>query len=180
MSMFTEGSYHRNISVIFIVQNLRHQGRRSRSLNMNTQYLMLYKNPRDMQQIKTIAQQMYPTNWRCFLAYFEMEMSRPYGKVIINLHPETKEKDRFVVDDDVESPQINDIVDSSSTVLQRMDARQEMQHPYMNAVQNKKEEMQRLLQTPSLMTESEKAIKYNQMMNDIIAYKNKLQSQVAL
>ena len=64
MSMFTEGSHHRNISVIFIVQNLLHQGRRSRSLNLNTQYLMLYTNPRDMQQINTIAQQMYPTDWR--------------------------------------------------------------------------------------------------------------------
>ena len=61
-----------------------------------------------------------------------------------------------------------------------MEARQEMQHPYMNAVQNKQEEMQRLLQTPSLMTDSEKAIKYNQMMNDIIAYKKKLQPQVTL
>ena len=60
-----------------------------------------------------------------------------------------------------------------------MEARQEMQHPYMNAVQNKQEEMQRLLETPSLMTESEKAMEYNKMMNDIIAYKKQLQSQVA-
>ena len=44
---------------------------------------------------------MYPTDWRRFLAYFEAETSRPYGKVIIDLHPVTKEKDRFVVDDDV-------------------------------------------------------------------------------
>ena len=51
---------------------------------------------------------------------------------------------------------------------------QEMRHPYMNAVRSQQEEMQRLLQTPSLMTESEKAMKYNQMMNGIIAYKNKL------
>ena len=109
MSMFTEGSHHRNISVIFIVQNLLHPGRRRRSLNLNTQYLVLYKNPRDMQQIKTIAQQMYPTDWRRFLAYFETETSRPYGKVIIDLYPATEEQDGFVVNYDVESPQINDI-----------------------------------------------------------------------
>ena len=64
MSMFTNGSNHRNNSVIFIVQNLLHQGRRSRLVL----YLVLYKNHRDMQQIKTIAQQMYPTDWRRFLA----------------------------------------------------------------------------------------------------------------
>ena len=131
-----------------------------------------------MQQIKTIAQQMYPTDWRRFLAYFETETSRPYGKVIIDLHPETKEKDRFVVDDDFESLQIN--VDNSSTVLQIMKARQQMQHPYMNAVQNKQEEMKRLLETPLLMTESEKVIKYNEMMNDFLAYKKHLQPPVAI
>ena len=36
MRMFTEGRHHRNITVIFIVQNLLHQRRRSRSLNLNT------------------------------------------------------------------------------------------------------------------------------------------------
>ena len=136
MSMFTEGSHHRNITVIFIVQNLLHQGRRSRSLNLNTKYLVLYKNHRDMQQIKTIAQQMYPTDWRRFLAYFETEKSRPYGKVIIDLHPATEEKDRFIDDYDAESRQIT--VDDSSTVLQRMEERQRLQQPYMNAVQNKR------------------------------------------
>ena len=85
MSMFTEGSHHRN-TIVFIVQKFTHQGRRSRSLNLNTQYLVLYKTPRYIQQIKTIAQQMYPTDWRRFLAYFEAETSRPYGKVIIELH----------------------------------------------------------------------------------------------
>ena len=173
MSMFTEGSHHRNISVIFIVQNLLHQGRRSRSLNLNTQYLVLYKNPRDMQQIKTIAQQMYPTDWRRFLAYFEAETSRPYGKVIIDLHPETEEKNRFVVDDD-DTQQLNTAGNSgaNNVVLQRMEARQEMINPYTSAIQNKQEEMQRLLQNP-LMEEPEKAIKYNQMLNDFIVYKER-------
>ena len=61
-----------------------------------------------------------------------------------------------------------------------MEARQEMQHTYMNAVHNKQEDMQRLLQIPSLMAESEKAMRYNEMMNDIIAYKKQLQPQVTL
>ena len=125
-----------------------------------------------MQQIKTIAQQMYHTDWRRFLAYFEAETSRRYGKVIIDLHPETEEKNRFVVDDDDDTHQsypANNI-EANSAVLQRMEARQEMQHPYTKAVQNKQDEMHRLLQSP-LMTDSEKAIKYNKMMSDFIAYK---------
>ena len=50
----------------------------------------------------------------------------------------------------------------------------------MNAVQNKQEEMQRLLLTPSLMTESEKMIKYNHMPNDFLTYKEQLQPQAML
>ena len=58
MSVFTEGSHHKNISVIYIVQNLYHQGRNSRSINLNAQYLVLFKNPRDVLQIQTLARQV--------------------------------------------------------------------------------------------------------------------------
>ena len=35
---------------------------------------------------------MYAAYWRRFLAYFEAETSRPYGKVIIDLPPATKRR----------------------------------------------------------------------------------------
>ena len=54
------GSYHRNLSVIYIVQNLFHQGKGSRSISLNSHYLVLFKNPRDKLQILTQAKQMYP------------------------------------------------------------------------------------------------------------------------
>ena len=167
MSMFTEGSHHKNISVIFIVQNLLHQGRKSRSLNLNAQYLVLYKNPRDMRQIKTIAQQMYPTDWKRFLAYFEMETSRPYGKVIIDLHPNTDEKNRFMNDDD------SSVKNDDKHTLHRMQSLQKINQPYTVAMQNKQEEMSNVL-SDRLMTDSEKAFKYEQMMSDFLAYKKQV------
>ena len=36
---FTRCSHHRNVSVIYIVQNLFHQGKGSRSINLNSHYL---------------------------------------------------------------------------------------------------------------------------------------------
>ena len=57
---FTRCSHHRNVSVIYIVQNLFHQGKGSRSINLNSHYLVLFKNPRDKLQILTLVKQMYP------------------------------------------------------------------------------------------------------------------------
>ena len=46
VNLFTRGSHHRNLSVIYIVQNLFHQGKASGSKSLN-HYLVLFKNPRD-------------------------------------------------------------------------------------------------------------------------------------
>ena len=98
---------------------------------------------------------MYPTDWKRFLAYFEMETSRPYGKVIIDLHPNTDEKDRFIDDDGGDDSNNNAVLDDGNHTLRRMEARQEMNHPYMN----KLDEMNSLLNN-RLMSESEKTMKY--------------------
>ena len=45
--LFTEGSHHRNLSVIYIVQNLFDKGKSHRCVSLNAQYLVLFKNPRD-------------------------------------------------------------------------------------------------------------------------------------
>ena len=60
--LFTVGSHHRNLSVIFIVQNLFHQGREMRNLSLNSHYIILFKNPRDRFQVSVLARQMYPGN----------------------------------------------------------------------------------------------------------------------
>ena len=43
VNLFTRGSHHRNLSVIYIVQNLFHQGKGSRSISLNSHYLVLFQ-----------------------------------------------------------------------------------------------------------------------------------------
>ena len=43
VNLFIRGSHHRNLSVIYIVQNLFHQGKGSRSISLNSHYLVLSK-----------------------------------------------------------------------------------------------------------------------------------------
>ena len=42
VNLFTRGSHHRNLSVIYIVQNLFYQGKGSCSISLNSQYLVPY------------------------------------------------------------------------------------------------------------------------------------------
>ena len=165
MSMFTEGSHHKNLSVIFLVQNLFHQGRQSRSINLNTQYLVLFKNPRDRQQIQTLARQMYPNNWRKFLEYFEYETSKPYGKVIIDLNPETLEKDRFVADEEEEG----DVNKLYTQQVQQQKRLLEYTDPYIAQAQKTQERMQTLQQNSSL-TDEQKKDRYDDMLDDYKMY----------
>lgn len=60
VNLFTNGSHRRNLSVIYIVQNLFHQGKGNRNISLNSHDLVLFKNPRDKLQILTLGKQTYP------------------------------------------------------------------------------------------------------------------------
>jgi hypothetical protein len=49
--LFTKGSHHRNLSVWFLMQNFFHKGKEIRTITLNAQYIILFKNPRDTQQL---------------------------------------------------------------------------------------------------------------------------------
>ena len=87
--LFTKGSHHRNLSVICLVQNLYYQGKESRTMSLNSQYLVLFNNPRDQQQITVLARQMYPGQSEKCLNTYIMATSKPFGYLLIDLKPDT-------------------------------------------------------------------------------------------
>ena len=58
--LFTKGSHRRNISIVYLTQNLFPQGKACRDIALNTQYLVLLNNPIDRQQVATLARRIYP------------------------------------------------------------------------------------------------------------------------
>jgi len=52
-SLFTKGCQHRNLNVIFILQNIFHRGKELRDMSLNCHYLVLFKSPHDSSQIIT-------------------------------------------------------------------------------------------------------------------------------
>ena len=93
--MNTEGSHHCNLSVICLLQNLYHHGKENRTMSLNTQYIVLFKNPRDQQQVAHLARQMYPNNWQLFLKTFHYATKEPYGYLLVDLKQDTADENRL-------------------------------------------------------------------------------------
>jgi len=58
--IFTKISHHRDISVLHLIQNLFDNNKYARTISLNSHYLALFKNPRDVGQFEVLARQMYP------------------------------------------------------------------------------------------------------------------------
>ena len=88
-SLFTKGSHHMNISIIFIVQNMFHQGKEMRTISLNTNYYVLLKNPRDRLQVEYLAKQMFPGTKGYIREAYNDATSKPYGYLIIDCKSDT-------------------------------------------------------------------------------------------
>ena len=96
--LFTRGSHHRNLSVVYLTQNLFPHGKACRDIALNTQYMVLFNNHIDRQQVATLARRIYPSTSAIFMKRFEQATSRPYGYLIIDLKSDTKAQDRLHTD----------------------------------------------------------------------------------
>ena len=76
---FIKGSHHRNISSVYLTKNVFPQGKACRDIALNTQYLVLFNNPIDRQQVATLARRNYPSTCVAFMRKFEDARARPYG-----------------------------------------------------------------------------------------------------
>ncbi|KAJ8020519.1 hypothetical protein HOLleu_40129 [Holothuria leucospilota] len=94
-NLFTKGSHHKNLSVILVLQNLFQQGRVSRTISLNSHYIVLFKNPRDASQISFLARQMFPEKPKYLQEAYRDATKRPYGYLFIDLKGGTEENYRL-------------------------------------------------------------------------------------
>ncbi|CAB0043568.1 unnamed protein product, partial [Trichogramma brassicae] len=93
--LFTKNSHHNNLSVIYITQNLFHQGRGQRDVSLNSHYIVLFRNVRDRGQIQHLARQVYPEDTRFLQEAYWDATSRPYGYLLLDLKQATPDNCRF-------------------------------------------------------------------------------------
>jgi len=94
-NLFTKGSHHMNISVVFISQNIFPQGSQMRTISLNTHYMLLLKNPRDKGQICALAKQIFPNNSRFLIDAYNDATANQYGYIRLDLRQDTPDKFRI-------------------------------------------------------------------------------------
>jgi hypothetical protein len=65
------------LSIIYIAQNIFHQGKEMRNISLNANCIVLFKSPSNKQQISMLARQVNPGRLQEFMRSYEDATSRP-------------------------------------------------------------------------------------------------------
>ncbi|KAJ8671975.1 hypothetical protein QAD02_003234 [Eretmocerus hayati] len=93
-SLSTKGSHHRGLSIIYITQNIFHQGKGQRDISLNAHYMVIFRNLRDRSQIQHLARQLMPENPKFLQEAYWNATSGPYGYLLLYLKQSTPDNIR--------------------------------------------------------------------------------------
>jgi len=94
-NLFTKMSHHRDMSVLLLSQNLFSKNKHTRTISLNTNYMVLFKNPRDASQFAILARQMFPNNSKFAIEAYRDATSAPYGYLFVDLKPDQDDQLRL-------------------------------------------------------------------------------------
>jgi hypothetical protein len=159
--LFTKGSHHLNLSIIYIVQNIFHQGKEMRNISLNAHYIVLFKSPGDKQQISMLARQVDPGKVQQFMKSYEDATSRPQGYLMLDLKPTTDDQQRL---------KTNVLPGEIAKFIQKQS---HQQPPQLNAMYDAEQRMKEIIEAPQLSAE-EKSKLYSDQLNRFLTFKNKM------
>src|SRR6218665_2570263 len=85
----------RNVSVLYLTQNLFYKGKHTRTISLNAHYMVLFKNVRDITQVTNFAKHMFPGTSHFMLEALRDSTMVPFGYLLIDLKPDTDERCRL-------------------------------------------------------------------------------------
>lgn len=84
---FTVLTHHYNCFTVFLCQNLFSAKSELRTLSINSQYMVLFNNPRDRSAISHLAKQVFPGNTHLLNEAYRMATNeKPYGYLLLDFH----------------------------------------------------------------------------------------------
>ena len=87
--LFTQLSHHNNLSIIYLNQNIFYQRKCACTLNLNTVYTVLLKNPRNTQHVALLGRQLGMGN--TLKEAYKDATGKPFGYLVIDLSPKSEE-----------------------------------------------------------------------------------------
>jgi len=86
--LFIRGSHHLNCSVILTTQNIfsSRECKYAVTMNRNSNYLVLFRSPRDSSYIRTLSTQIFPENKKLLMEAFKMATKdKAHGYLFVDL-----------------------------------------------------------------------------------------------
>ena len=93
---FTKGSHHRNLIVIYLVQNVYNNDKSQRTISLNLHYSVVFCNGSDASQFHTMAYQICQNNSKWLIDSFTDATCKPYRYLVLDYHPSTPEDQTIV------------------------------------------------------------------------------------
>ncbi|KAF4514006.1 UNVERIFIED_CONTAM: hypothetical protein B566_EDAN018582 [Ephemera danica] len=169
VNLFTKGSHHQNLSIVFITQNVFHQGKGQRDISLNAHYLVAMKNPRDRQQILHLARQICPENPRYVQESFSDATSVAYGYLLFDMKQDTPDEYRLR----------SKIFPAENNVVY---VQKRLQKPGVfnqNTIENLDSEMNKILETKG-KSDYEKWQEYNQVLQKYLRQYEKVKEPIKI
>ena len=94
-SIMTKAVHHLPMTLIYITQNIFSKSNDNKTRRLNTNYLIIFKNPQDKSQVEYIGRQMYPRD-KDFLrsAYEDATGKTAFSYLLIDSHQTTPDEVR--------------------------------------------------------------------------------------
>lgn len=93
--LFSVGSHHFNVNLIFVCQNLFTKNIYFREISLNSTYILIFKNPRDASTISHFSKQFRPGSSKTVLAMFKDATKYPFSYLLFDMHQNTPENWRI-------------------------------------------------------------------------------------
>ena len=87
--LFTNGSQHRYLIVIYLMNNVYNQEKSQWTISLNSHYSVVFHKGRDASQFRTMAYQICPSNGHWLVDAYITATSKPYGYLVLDHHPST-------------------------------------------------------------------------------------------
>ena len=120
----TTAGRHKNVHVIYVKHNLFQQSEQSGTIDLNTTHLILFKSPRDFQQIDYLGKQL--NNSKLLHHAYQLATKEDFGHLLIDLDPKTSD----IV---LPSPTIFYLLSSKSVITSLENGREKIMYFEANA-----------------------------------------------
>ncbi|HEY6437727.1 MAG TPA: hypothetical protein VIY47_14140 [Ignavibacteriaceae bacterium] len=94
VELFTEKCHHSNAVIILLTQNIFDKNPVFRTISLQSNYVLLFKNPRDSSQINSFAKQFSPGNPAWVIEAFKEATRNPYSYLLFDNCQTTPDKIR--------------------------------------------------------------------------------------